>query len=90
MKPQARCSSDGSVLNRAMNAAEVAANKASKASFADTATGSIEKFGVVPPHGILLPSCVPICVFYMRGNLTVVKKLGRSSSIVLHATSILL
>ena len=28
--------------------------------------GSIEKFGVVPPHGILLPSCVPICIFYMR------------------------
>ena len=38
--------------------------------------GSIEKFGVVPPHGILLPSCVPICVFYMRGgNLTALKNL---------------
>ena len=36
--------------------------------------GSIEKFGVVPPHGILLPSCVPICIFYMRGgNLTALK-----------------
>ena len=38
--------------------------------------GSIEKFGVVPPHGILLPSCVPMCVFYMRGgNLTALKNL---------------
>ena len=42
-------------------------------------------------HGILLPSCVPIYVFYMRGgNLTALKNLWRSSSIVLHATSILL
>jgi hypothetical protein len=31
---------------------------------------------VVPPHGILLPSCVPMCVFYMRGgNLTALKNL---------------
>ena len=48
------------------------------------------KFGVVPPHGILLHSYVPICVFYMRGgNLTALKSLWRSSSTVLHATSIL-
>ena len=54
MKPQARYSSDagGSVLNRAINAAEVAANKASKASFADTATCAITRASAVGSRGV--------------------------------------
>ena len=39
-------------------------------------TDRLKKFGVAPLRGILLPSCVPICIFYMSGgNLTALESL---------------